>query len=314
MEQKRCLITGCAGYLASSLIDILLQKNYYVIGLDSNWKNTADTLLPYITNPAFEFILGDITEEKDVQRAFMREPDYVVHMAAIVGAPACVKYKALSTLVNVIGTQNIINRKPDYTKLVYCNTGSIYKGGQGICDENSIVDPQSHYALTKWEAEKIVLNACNTISHRYATAAGVSRNNMRVNLLSNDLTIQAVRTKALTLFEADFMRTFVHCWDIANSIVFTLEHFDEMQLKQRVYNVGSPTQNYTKRQLAEIIQTKTGCSVSYAETEKDPDCRDYGYNQDAIRSFGWEPTISMEQTIDELIKAVPLLSTFDKYR
>ncbi len=310
---KTVLVTGVAGYLASSLVDILLNKGYRVIGLDNNFKNTADTLIPYITNDRFTYINADITNKRSLKGVW-DEVDLAVHAAAIVGAPACRKYEALSKLVNVNGTWNILEDKPDEVPLVYCNTGSIYKGGVGVCDENSSVDPQSHYAKTKYNAENIVLESENTISHRYATAAGVSRNNMRVNLLANDLTIRAINEKVLTLFEADFMRTFIHCRDIASAIVFTLEHFEEMLAKQRVYNVGSDSQNYTKRQLAEMIRSKTGCAVNYVETEKDPDQRDYGYNQDAIMSFGWHPAISMDQTLDELIKVVPLLSSFERYK
>lgn len=314
---KTILITGAAGYLASSLIDLLLQKNYKVVGFDNNWKSTADTLLPYITNDNFEFVLGDITDNDDMSSLFDRHFDVIVHMAAIVGAPACKKHKMVAMEVNVNGTYDLLSWRDGQSQampLIYCNTGSIYKGGLGICNEYSPVDPQSHYALTKYMAEEYVVQAKNTITHRYATAAGLSKNNMRVNLLANDLTIQAVRNKSLTLFESDFMRTFIHCRDIASAIVFTIENFSKMHSFQKIYNVGNPDQNYTKRQLAEIIKSLTGCHLNFAETEKDPDQRDYGYDQSAIMSFGWKPVITIKQTLRELIKAVPLLSTFDKYR
>lgn len=313
MDKKTVLITGAAGYLASSLIDLLLSKNYTVKAFDNNFKNTADTLIPYVTNDNFSFIGGDITRKKDLKGIY-ECVDYCVHMAAIVGAPACRKYETLSTIVNVDGTHHVLDSKPTDVKLVYCNTGSIYKGGIGDCDENSPVDPQSHYAVTKWRAEEIVMCYHNTIAHRYATAMGPSKNNMRVNLLTNDLCYQALTQKTLTIFEADFMRTFISCFDIASSILFTLENFDRMYEKQRVYNVGNNDLNFTKRQLVERIQEKIGCHVSYADTEKDPDQRDYGYNSNAIYSFGWKPQIGLDQTIDQLIKVAPLLSTYEKYK
>lgn len=310
---KKVLVTGAAGYLASSVIDELLQKGFKVFGVDNNFKQTCDTLIPFISHDNFTFKLGDITDEEFVKGLY-DGVDYVVHAAAIVGAPACKRYKTLASLVNVGGTENVVRYKPNHVPLVYCNTGSVYKGGMGICNENSAVDPQSHYAKTKLDAEKVVLSADNTISHRYATAAGLSRTNMRVNLLANDLTYQAVTNRTLTIFEADFMRTFIHCRDIASAIVFTLENFDSMKAVQRIYNVGDDSQNYTKRDLVNMIQKKTGCYVSFAETEKDPDQRDYGYCSQSIYSFGWRPQCTMENTIDELIKAVPILTGWDKYR
>ena len=318
VEQKlrsktKVLITGAAGYLASSVIDILLHKGYRVLGVDNNFKNTCDTLIPFITHPNFEFKLGDITDE-DFVKSLWDGIDLCLHAAGIVGAPACKRYKSLSTIVNVNGSEYIVKNKPKKVKLLYCNTGSVYKGGQGVCNERSIVAPNSLYAQTKIAGEDIILSYDNTISHRYATACGLSKNNMRVNLLANDLTYQAVTNRTLTIFEADFMRTFIHCRDIASAIVFTLERFDEMRAKQKIYNVGDDSQNYTKRDLVNIIQAKTNCHVSFAETEKDPDQRDYGYDSSAIYSFGWRPNTTMEQTIDELIKAVPILTGWDKYR
>lgn len=310
---KKVLVTGAAGYLASSIIHQLLREGYDVVGLDNNFKGTTDTLIPFIPHKHFSFILGDITDAGVVQRAY-DGVDYCVHAAAIVGAPACKKYKTLASIVNVGGCENMAKYKPEHVKLVYCNTGSIYAGGHGVCNESSLVDPQSHYAKTKWEGEQAFGFTENVIAHRYATAMGLSRNNMRVNLLANDLAYQAVVNRTLTIFEADFMRTFIHCNDIADAVVFTIQHFDDMYDKQGVYNVGNNDLNFTKRQLVEAIRAKTGCHVSYAETEKDPDQRDYGYSSDAIYSFGWRPKVGLRETIDELIKAVPILIPWERYR
>ena len=147
---KRILIFGAAGYLASSLIDQLLEKQYKILAVDNNFKNTTDTLISYITNPLFEFQLGDITDPDDVKKAYEFNPDFIVLAAAIVGAPACKKHKYLASSVNIGGTENVIKYKPIDAKLIYCNTGSIYQGGQGICTETSIINPQSHYAKTKY--------------------------------------------------------------------------------------------------------------------------------------------------------------------
>ncbi len=310
---KKVLIFGAAGYLSSSLIDQLLEQNYQVLAVDNNHKNTTDTLISYITNPNFEFMWGDITDPDDVKKAYNKNIDYIVLAAAIVGAPACKKQKYLASLVNIGGTENVVKYKPQNVKLIYCNTGSIYKGGLGACNEQSIIEPQSHYARTKWEGEKIVLSINETISQRYATACGPSKTNMRVNLLCNDMLYQAITNKTLVIFEADFMRTFIACDDIGSSIVFTIEHFKEMYDKQKVYNVGHQDLNFTKRQLVELIQSYTKCHIFYADTEKDPDQRDYGYDSSAIYSFGWRPQITIEKTIEDLIKVTPLLNGWNKY-
>jgi nucleoside-diphosphate-sugar epimerase len=312
---KRVLIFGAAGYISSSLIDILLNDGYQVAGFDNNFKDTTDTLIPFIRNDNFEFMLGDTTNEDDVKQAYDKfQPDYVFAASALVGFPICKRLKELATLVNINGVRNMIHFS-DTAKVIFPSTGSVYKPGQPVCDETAIVDPLSHYGYTKIVGEQIVLEHKNAIVHRYGTAMGASKNNMRVNLLANDLTLQAIANRSITIFESSFVRSFIHVEDIAKSIVFSIENFDKMSAdSNRIFNVTNNNINLTKRDLCELIKLKTGCNVTYAEVNKDLDQRNYTMNADKIYTLGFEPSIGLEETIDELIKLSPLLSTFDKYR
>lgn len=312
---SKILIFGCAGYIASSVIDLALTAGYEVVGMDNNHKSTCDTLLPFITHPNFKFIKGDVCEEEDVINAYKEKPDFVLHAAAIVGFPACNKNKSLARAVNIDGTKNALNYKPNDVKLVFCSTGSVYKPGQDICDETAIADPPSFYGFTKVRGEQLVLNANNTIVHRYGTAMGTSKNNIRVNLLANDLTFQSYFNKTITVFEHTFLRSFIHVKDIASAIIFTFEHFDEMyQDETRIFNVSNNDLNFTKGQLCEMIKARLGTHVCYADTGKDLDKRNYLMNNDKMYSYGWKANISLEDTIEELIKVAPLLSTYEKYQ
>jgi nucleoside-diphosphate-sugar epimerase len=314
-KNKTVLIFGAAGYIASSLIDVLLSKGYNVAGFDNNFKNTTDTLIPFIRNKRFQFMFGDTTDKEDVKKAYDTfQPDYVFAASALVGFPICKRLKELATLVNINGVRNMVEYS-DTAKLIFPSTGSVYKPGQLVCDENAIVDPLSHYGHTKIVGEEIVLSKSNTILHRYGTAMGVSKNNMRVNLLANDLTLQAINNKSITIFESSFIRSFIHVEDIANSIVFSIENFDRMvNNNNKIYNVTNNDINLTKKDLCKLIKFKTGCNITYAEINKDLDQRNYSMNADKIYRLGFKPNIGLEETVDELIKLAPLLSTFDKYR
>lgn len=312
---KTVLIFGAAGYISSSLIDILLNKGYRVVGFDNNFKDTTDTLIPFIRNKNFEFMFGDITDDDAVKLAYDKyQPNYVFLAAALVGFPVCKRLKELATIVNINGVNNVV-KNIDTAKLIFPSTGSVYKPGQLVCDENAIVDPLSHYGFTKVRGEEIVLSSKNTIVHRYGTAMGVSKNNMRANLLANDLTLQAISDKSITIFESSFVRSFIHVEDIAKSIVFSIENFDRMYNDStKIYNVTNNKINLTKRDLCELIKNKTGCNVTYAEVNKDLDQRNYSMNADKIYNLGFIPSVTLEETIDELIKLSPLLSKFGKYQ
>lgn len=307
---KKVLVTGAGGYLGTTLINLLLQKNFQVRAIDNFHKGTCDALIPFVQNPNFEFGFADITNSEDVKKS-LDDMDAVVHMAAIVGFPACSRNPELAKMVNIDGTENIVNWKHPEIPLILTSTGSVYGALGELCKEDSPTNPPSLYGQTKLEAEKMVLESENGLVHRYATAFGVGFNSTRVNLLVNTLVYEAMINRVITVFEADFKRTFVHCRDIASAILFSLENFS--QLKHRVYNVGNSDLNWTKRQLAKYIRSKIDCLVTYAETGKDMDVRNYAVSYDRIEAEGWRPTVSMEQGIDELIKVTPMLTLWNRY-
>src|SRR5262245_29584517 len=101
----RVLVTGGAGYIGCVLVPHLLENGYQVRVLDSLMYNGTG-LLSNFRNPRFEFAKGDIRDVETVEDA-MRGCDIVIHLAAIVGFPACRKYPELASTVNVEGTQVI---------------------------------------------------------------------------------------------------------------------------------------------------------------------------------------------------------------
>ncbi len=307
---KTVLVLGC-GYIGSTLINLLLQKGYSVLGVDNNHKGSLDHLIPFVSNPNFTFEFGDITNEEDVSRV-VKGVDAIVLMSAIVGFPACMRNPALSYAVNIDGTENVLEYKAEDTPLIFTSTGSVYGSLGGNCDEFSECDPPSIYGKHKLEAEKSVLCCTNHgIIHRYSTAFGVGYSSTRTNLLTNTLVYEAIVNKNLTIFEAHYKRSFVHVKDICSAILFTIENFD--RLKHRLYNISNPSLNLSKRELALKIQEKTGCYLTFVDNIKDIDKRNSFVNADRILAEGWKPSISLDQGLDELVKVVPLLTGWNRY-
>lgn len=305
---KKIAVSGCGGYVGNVLVRYLLNNGYSVRGLDNFHKGHCDGLIELANHPNFEFIYGDVTKEEDC-RKLVKDTDGTIHLAAIVGFPACARQPALSKAVNVHGTINMLlesKNKP----FVFASTGSVYGKVEELCTENTATNPQSQYGSDKLTAEKVVRASTNTVSLRFATGFGISPC-MRVNLLVNDLCYQAHYNKSFTLFEADAQRTFIHVYDMCRCFVWALENCDENSSK--VYNAGDASLNWSKRRLAEYIKEKTKCHVTYADIGKDADQRDYEVSYKAIKNAGFECQYTMEQGINELIKVMPLLRTRNPY-
>jgi len=83
----RVLITGGAGYIGPLLTGVLLLKGYQVTIVD-DLQFGGDSLLTYMTHPGFRFYKGNVTEKGSIKKYF-EDVDHIVHLAAIVGFPAC---------------------------------------------------------------------------------------------------------------------------------------------------------------------------------------------------------------------------------
>ena len=108
------------------------------------------------------------------------------------------------------------------------------------------------------------------------------------------------------------MRTFIHVSDMARAFMFAIDNCDRMA--GEVYNVGSNSMNYSKKDVCQIIQKKTDCYVHYADFDGDADKRDYVVSYDKIGTLGYNTTITVEEGVDEMIKVFPLIKIDNKYR
>ena len=305
----KILITGGAGYVGSVLVPRLLQAGHHVRILDNLMYGGA-TLLPFFSNPNFEFIKGDILDEGVVQKS-VASMDAIIHLAAIVGYPACKKNEQLAHDVNFVGTK-IIEKCRDRDQLVlYASTGSNYGALVGeSCTEETPLNPLTIYGTTKTQAETHLLNSPNTICYRYATAFGVSPR-MRLDLLINDFVYQAVKIRNLIIYEKTFKRTFIHVIDMARSFMLALKNSEKMI--NNVYNVGSEHMNSSKEDIANLVRTKVDYYLHFADVGKDEDQRNYEVSYAKIKALGFDTTISVEDGINELIRAYQTIDVRNPY-
>jgi len=297
---KKILITGAAGYIGSMLTTKLVELGFNVMAVDllKYDKNSLSHLF-YYNN--FSFLKADITRPKVVKK-IIKNVDFIIPLAALVGAPLCEKYKAQAKKVNVSSIKLILRFIKKNQKIIYPTTNSGYGVGEKnkYCDENSPLRPISLYGVTKAEAERLILNHKNSICFRLATVFGFSYR-MRTDLLVNNFVEKSVRKKKLEIFEPNFRRNFIHIRDVCSAIIFAINNFNK--LKNNVYNLGLSSANLTKLALAKKIKRYyKSVKIVIIKNASDPDKRDYFVSNKKIEKSGFKPSISINTGILELLK------------
>ena len=306
----KVLVTGGAGYLGSVLVPKLLKKNFQVVVLDNFMFNQL-TLTECCKDENFSIYKGDC-RNKDLLKKLVKDCDFIIPLAALVGAPICNIDPLATKSINQDAIELLTGMLSTEQKIIMPVTNSGYGVGakDKFCDENSPLNPITLYGQTKVNAEKIVLNHGNSVTLRLATVFGMS-SRMRTDLLVNDFTYRAYNDRALIIFEGHFKRNYVHIQDVANAMIFCLENFDSM--KNNVYNCGLEDANLSKIELCETIKVHLPNFVFHeAEIGEDPDKRDYIVSNKKILSSGFKFEWSLDRGIKELIKGYTYLNN-NKY-
>lgn len=300
------LVTGGAGYLGAILVPELLRLGHKVTVLD-NFMFGQNSLLDCCVNPDFEVVRGDARDEELLGRHISRA-DYIIPLAALVGAPLCDRDKPGTVSTNRDALASITKVASKTQRVIMPTTNSGYGIGQkGIfCTEETPLNPVSLYGRTKVEAERIVLDRGNSISLRLATVFGMSPR-MRMDLLVNDFAYRAVKDRFLVVFEGHFKRNYIHIRDVARAFIHAIENFDAM--KNQAYNVGLSDANLSKLELCAKIKEHVRDFVYLeASVGEDPDKRDYVVSNEKIEKTGFKTAHSLDTGIKELIKGYRIIN------
>ena len=168
----RILVTGGAGYIGSLLCPILLDAGHEVVLLDSLMFG-VQPILHFISHPKLEVVHGDIRDPR-VVAPLAAKADAVLHLAAIVGSPACAADPTAAETTNVDGTRTLVDALSASQMLVYASTGSTYGRCETVATEETPIDPLTLYGRTKRDAEALVAEK-GGVGLRFATAFGLSR-------------------------------------------------------------------------------------------------------------------------------------------
>jgi nucleoside-diphosphate-sugar epimerase len=303
--RQTILVTGGAGYVGSIVVEQLLDRGYRVRALDSLAHGSVSSLLPAWGRERFEFVRGDVRDEA-ARRTALEGVRAVVHLAAIVGDPACSRQPELAREVNTEATAAFAREAEaaGVWRLIFASTCSNYgkMPGEALATEDFELQPVSLYAETKVAAELEVLsrsqNGFSTCCLRFATVYGTSPR-MRFDLTVNEFAREVALGKDLVVFGEQFWRPYVHVRDAARAVVTALEA-PKTAVAGEVFNVGDTSENYRKLDLVELLKERfPGASVQFVHKDEDP--RDYKVSFEKVKDrLGFEVERRVPDGIDEV--------------
>ena len=310
---KNILVTGGAGYVGSGLLKELLLKGYVVTCID-NLMFGGESLLDIWYNKNFTFINCDINDSEKLDNIFSKNNfDGVIHLAAIVGDPACKLNSDLANKTNWTSSKWLIDKSKSVgvSKFIFASTCSNYgkmDDPEAYVDENSKLAPVSLYAELKVKFEKYMLSEIKKTDYfsptslRFSTVYGLSPR-MRFDLTVNEFTKDLALGKELIIFGEQFWRPYCHVKDFSNAFITVLKSPNE-KVAYNVFNVGDTKENYTKQMIVnEIKKVLPNSKIKYVKKNDDP--RDYRVNCDKIKNeLGFKISMTVPDGIMEVKRII----------
>jgi len=301
MEQGPVVVIGGAGYIGCWLVRRLLEEGRSVRILD-NAVYGLEPIQDLLSHPRLEYLNGDCRNIQDVVKA-MRGVSSVVHLAAIVGDPACELDHKATIEINYAATRMLVEiaKGNGVERFLFASSCSVYGATDEFTNESSRVQPVSLYGETKVSSEHALLEAANDDFHpvimRFATVFGLS-NRPRFDLVVNLLAAKAWQDRLITIYNGEQWRPFVHVKDLAEAILLLL-NAPLSAVRDQVFNVGDNQMNLTLAQVAEIVQRVfPGTSVEYVDNS---DKRNYRVNFDKIQKrVGFRCRRTLEDGVREI--------------
>jgi nucleoside-diphosphate-sugar epimerase len=304
----KVLVTGGAGYIGNYIVEELLKNGHDVRVLDSMlWGD--DALDPFKGNKNLEIREGDIRHVEDLSYA-IQDRDAVIHMAGIVGDPACGVNEQATQAVNVEATKSLVEvcKLHEIDRLIFASTCSVYGASELMeLNEGSYLNPLSLYAESKIESEDIILhetheqfsdNGITSTILRLGTIFGWSRR-MRFDLVVNILTAKAVLENDIPVYGGEQYRPLIHVHDAARAFVDVLEA-DKEKVDHQTFNVGDNDLNYQIKKVGRIVEENVDrAEVRFVEHKEDE--RTYRVSFDKINYIlGWEAEKDISDGVQEI--------------
>ena len=273
----RILVTGNLGYVGSVTSEFLRNDGYEVVGMDSGFYK--DCLLIPVNNE----VNTKFKDIRDTEISDFEGVEVVVHLAALSNDPIGELDEKLTFEINYLGAVRVaeLAKKAGVKKFIFVSTQSIYgisSSAEELDEDNSIKNPQTAYASSKWKAEQEILAMSDSnftsTALRPSTVFGWSPR-LRSDIVFNNLLLSGLKNNKIEVHsDGTPWRPIVHVTDLARAINYCVKSDAEI-IAGRPFNIGVLDGNFTVRQLAEAAQEcLAGIEIAF-KTEKIVDPRSY---------------------------------------
>lgn len=275
--KKTIIISGIKGFLASHLAD-LLKDNYIVYGIGKEDEN----------KDGIQVFSSQRIEEITIV------PDFLIVCHAAVSSGQTAQSNELLFDVNVGITEKLI-RKFSTSKIIYISSASIYDSNNVLIQENSPINPQSEYAVSKLWAEQIVLKTKKGVAIRLSSLFG---NGMKENTIIPNYVNQALKNGVIEVWgKGERAQNYIHVNEVCNCIKSAILNFDSVVGK---ILLGVSEKEYSNDTLAKIIAEKTNSKVIYINEDNS---KSLHYNNNlTCELLGWKPQADFASEIHNYIQ------------
>ena len=311
MEARKIIITGGATRIGAAIAKKLSGTNKEILIHFNKSKLKAEKLKKELEGNGTKVYLvkGDLRNKKICEK-LIQNHDVIIILGGLVGDPITKKYPAESKIINLDGIKELIFlcEKKNDGKLIFVSTCSNYGLSEtdDLLDENSALKPLSLYAKQKVEIENYILNLKSKIKIsptilRFSTAFGLSPR-MRFDLTINQFTKSIYQKESLLVFDAETWRPYCHVNDFALALEKVIES-DKKLTDFEVFNVGGEKNNYTKKQITELILEQLPHSNKVSFTNKKFDPRNYKVNFSKIENqLNFKIKFGVDEGVKEMIE------------
>ena len=273
----KILVTGNLGYVGTITSAYLKNQGYDVVGLDSGFYK--DCVLVPIENE----VLTKNKDIRDVEVSDFVGVEAIVHLAALSNDPIGELDQNLTFEINYLGAVRTAEmaKKAGVGKFIFISTQSIYgisSSSEELDEDDSIKNPQTAYASSKWRAEQEILamsdSSFTSTALRPSTVFGWSRR-LRSDIVFNNLLLTGLIQQRIDVHsDGTPWRPIVHVLDLARAIDVCIKA-DNEKISGRAFNIGVLNGNFTVKQLAEAAQEcLDGIPIAF-KTENIVDPRSY---------------------------------------
>jgi len=306
---KIVMITGCAGFIGSHVVEEFLSAGYKVVGVDSlTYAGKKDNMSDFFQNPNFLFQKKDINDFYDIKE-IVKEHDikWIVNLAAETHVDNSIKDDEKFIITNIIGTRSLLKVcKDTEAKLLHFSTDEVYGvANKTAFTEESHLSPRNPYSATKASADHIIKAYANTygtksIIVRPSNNFGPRQDNEK--FLPTIIHNLEINEKVPIYGDGKQIREWTYVKDTAKATRFILEHSSVGE----IYNISSGFHlrniDLVKKVCDNIGLDFKGC-VRFIKDRPGHDFK-YSITSDKLNILGFKMENNFEKNLKETLKNI----------